>query len=142
VGDAIWGYQWIVQGDVKNDGDYWSILTVDATAYPEIECQLTMSTGAYGGTGGSDPAFDTVYAGVLEVQGLAACDGLPGPGSGGEVFNIVEVDQEGTGGWNTYVDVTTSLGWAWGNPPAYGPSCGWDAYYDDDPTPAALLFWN
>ena len=70
AGHVIQGAQWIEAGD-SGDGDIWEMWTYDETA--DVASYFTMNIG----TGSSNPPVDTAYLGILEVHGLAACDGLP-----------------------------------------------------------------
>jgi hypothetical protein len=96
-GDSMEMYLVIDEGasETGGRGDRWYIAVADD------------STGEYSYeyvyTGGSDPAVTEADVGVLEVQGINACDGLPNISSP-QLLYLNALAQEGTS-WNDYVDV-------------------------------------
>jgi hypothetical protein len=135
----------IVEPDDQGDGDYWKISMTDVTQDPTQTCSITMSSGVKGGTGPSNPAMNVVYVGVLEVQGLLACDGLLTPS---DPISIEAVYQEanGSNGWDHYVNATPDLTFQTGTPnegpgpQPPGPACNYQS--TTLPNDNVVLSWD
>jgi hypothetical protein len=98
-GDTIVGWAEIQAAETGTEGETWGTGVTDSTTGASQYFHVTIPHGTYfGGTASGNP-------GVLEVQGLSACTGLPDT-STGEQFNLVYLSQESAnGGWNVYNDV-------------------------------------
>jgi hypothetical protein len=125
-GHEIEGIMEIVNGaeNTGGQGDEWIIETWDDTT--EQATDLLVYTGP-----GNLP-LTQAYLGILEAQGVYACDGLPDIGDNAQPFSVWELSQKstGSGGWDSYNDVRSKVSLqAPGN--SSGPPCeyigwGWD----------------
>jgi hypothetical protein len=123
-GDLIEGKVFVYAPDT-GQGATWEIFTKDWNTGNAAIALWTV--------GSSNPAMTQAILGVIEVQGLKKCDGLPtyGSGTGGEEFIVGTLAQEaaGSGGWDTYVDVIGLASTGVTTTPEFpgGPNCNYEA---------------
>jgi hypothetical protein len=70
----------------------------------------------------------TAIVGILEVQGLSACAGLPDTSVmyPSEEFSLSQLTQEGTAGWNYFINVLADVDYAGNSGQPGGPACGYE----------------
>ncbi|MGD0529232.1 MAG: hypothetical protein ABSE49_29100, partial [Polyangiaceae bacterium] len=85
-------------------GDTWYCTATDIN-YDQL-ADLTVTTP-------TNTLFNKADVAVLEVQGLAACDGLPDMHGYDFVFELNALTQFGTGsgGWDSYNSVLDDVSW-------------------------------
>jgi hypothetical protein len=119
-GDQIEGNLNISAPAGNGNGDTW-------------ECNVSDKTGGYGSQmtliTTTSTTFNVANVVVMEVHGIAACDGLPNASA--EEFQINYVSQKGTGsnGWDEFNSVLTQLSWYSETSPDYNtPDCNYNQY--------------
>ncbi len=114
--DIVHGTVQLESGDYNNLPETWKVYIWDETNGNSATLYATLEGSGWG-------PIQTVLGGVLEVQGIAACAGLPDNNS--MLFTLDGLDQEnssGTGG----VSVLATQGWHLNYNSLY-PNCGWGA---------------